>query len=303
MPFFSIIIPSYNRAHMLPVAIQSVINQTYHDWELIIVDDGSTDNTKEVVASYNHDRIIYIWQANQERSVARNNGIKNAKGEYVCFLDSDDYYLPDRLKKFNEFILKEKHSKLLIFSGIIIENKGGFNNIEIDDSLYYKINIFDYLTSIIIATPQICVSASILEEFNFNPDFRLSEDMELCFRIAKKYPVVPQKDNLTIVQYEHEDRTVGYRYCNTSKEQIVTWRYILNKDHSGRFISKKYKNGIMGQLFFNEAKYFMFNNLKYNAIAKIFKSIVVNPINNQNKHRLYCLINLLLLKIPDEYLK
>ena len=93
-PYFSIIIPAFNRAHLISKAIDSVIAQTFEDWELIIVDDGSTDNTKDLICNYQEkdSRINYIFQKNAERSAARNNGIANAKGEYICFLDSDDYW-------------------------------------------------------------------------------------------------------------------------------------------------------------------------------------------------------------------
>lgn len=303
MPYFSIIIPTYNRAYILSIAINSVLNQTFSDWELIVVDDGSIDNTKDLVLAYKDSRIHYIYQENAERSAARNNGINHAKGAYICFLDSDDYFLPERLKKIYDFIIENKNPISLIFSGIIYENKSLFTEREVDSSSLLLNNVFDYLTSIIIATPQICVSATILEEFKFNPKFRFSEDLELCFRIAHKYPIIPQKNNLTIVQLEHEYRTVGYKNHNTSKEQIITWNHILDKNHSGKFISKKYKRWIKGQLFFNEAKYYMFKNMKYDAVLMILKSIVADFKSNQNKHRLYCLFNLLLMKLPQEYSK
>ncbi|HPY82753.1 MAG TPA: glycosyltransferase family A protein, partial [Bacteroidales bacterium] len=78
MPLFSIIIPTYNRAHILPRTIASVLAQTYSNWECIIVDDGSTDSTKDLIASYSDTRIKYVYQHNAERSAARNNGIRNA---------------------------------------------------------------------------------------------------------------------------------------------------------------------------------------------------------------------------------
>ena len=109
-PFFSIIIPSYNRAHVLPVTIKSVLHQTYKNWELIIVDDGSIDNTKEVVEKINDTRVRYIYQENAERSAARNNGIRNAKGDWICFLDSDDSYKKNHLNNFYKEILKQKAS-------------------------------------------------------------------------------------------------------------------------------------------------------------------------------------------------
>ncbi|HKK53946.1 MAG TPA: glycosyltransferase family A protein [Patescibacteria group bacterium] len=103
-PKISVIIPTYNRANFLPRAIKSVLNQTFKDFELIIVDDGSTDNTKEVINNYlkNDDRIKYIYQQNSGGPPKpKNTGIKIAKGEYIAFLDSDDEWFKDKLKKTN----------------------------------------------------------------------------------------------------------------------------------------------------------------------------------------------------------
>jgi len=110
MPKVSVIIPTYNRADLLPRAIQSVINQTYKDWELLIVDDGSTDNTKEVVEKFvkKDPRIKYFYKENGGQGSARNLGIKNSKGSYVICLDSDD------------ILLKKMVSELLM----LIEQRG-----------------------------------------------------------------------------------------------------------------------------------------------------------------------------------
>lgn len=102
MPKVSIIIPTYNRADLLPRAIGSVINQTYKNWELIIVDDGSTDNSKEVISGYlkSEIRIKYLFELNSGgASAPRNLGISKASGEYITFLDSDDEYLPTNLER------------------------------------------------------------------------------------------------------------------------------------------------------------------------------------------------------------
>jgi len=98
MPKVSVIIPTYNRADMVGDAIQSVLDQTYADWELIVVDDGSEDNTRDVVASYNDSRVRYIYQDNMKLPGARNTGIRASTGEYVAFLDSDDLFLPEKLQ-------------------------------------------------------------------------------------------------------------------------------------------------------------------------------------------------------------
>ncbi|MEM7548224.1 MAG: glycosyltransferase family 2 protein [Bacteroidota bacterium] len=99
-PLVSIITPTYNYAIFLPEIIQSVLDQTYENWELIIVDDGSTDNTSEVVQPYLKDhRICYIYQDNTGVSTARNKGIEKANGDYIQFLDADDLISKDKLKR------------------------------------------------------------------------------------------------------------------------------------------------------------------------------------------------------------
>lgn len=97
LPFFSIVIPTYNRAGFLGVALRSVLEQQYHHWEVLVVDDGSTDNTAQVVADLADLRIHYLPQENRERGAARNHGLARAQGQYVVFLDSDDELLPHHL--------------------------------------------------------------------------------------------------------------------------------------------------------------------------------------------------------------
>lgn len=96
-PTVSIIIPTYNRADLVGRAIESVLAQTRPDWEAIVVDDGSTDNTRQIVAQYPDPRIRYIYQENKKLPGARNTGIRNSQGTYLAFLDSDDRFLPDKL--------------------------------------------------------------------------------------------------------------------------------------------------------------------------------------------------------------
>ena len=111
----SIILPTYNREDFILTAINSVVAQTYNDWELIIIDDGSTDSTKDFIAPYTKDlRIRYYFQKNQERSAARNNGIDLAKGKFICFLDSDDYYLSNHLSILNDEIEKLHNPNIIL---------------------------------------------------------------------------------------------------------------------------------------------------------------------------------------------
>src|SRR6478736_3287941 len=98
---FSVVIPTYNRASTLPRAIRSVLEQTYADVELVIVDDGSTDDTAEVVGAFADARITYLRQTNRGVSAARNAGAAAATGDFIVFLDSDDQLLPEAVQRYS----------------------------------------------------------------------------------------------------------------------------------------------------------------------------------------------------------
>lgn len=113
MPQVSVVIPTYNSARFVPTAVESALAQTHQDFELIVVDDGSTDATREVLAPY-RDRLTYIYRENQERSAARNTGIRAATGEYVAFLDADDAWLSDKLER-QVSVLAEHPEAVLVY--------------------------------------------------------------------------------------------------------------------------------------------------------------------------------------------
>lgn len=117
-PLVSIITPTLNRARLLPDAIKSVLGQTFSDWEHIIVDDGSTDNTEDVVRKFTDNRIIYINRFKQRGiSAARNLGLRLASGKYIAFLDSDDLLAPKSLSLRARFL--EKHPRVALACGLM----------------------------------------------------------------------------------------------------------------------------------------------------------------------------------------
>lgn len=102
-PLVSVIIPSYNSGKYIAEAIQSVFNQTYDNIEVIVVNDGSTDCTQDAVKPFLH-KIKYIYQTNAGVSAARNKGFHNSKGDYICFMDADDWYYPENIKTKAEYL-------------------------------------------------------------------------------------------------------------------------------------------------------------------------------------------------------
>jgi len=121
MPLVSVIIPTYQHAHFLNATIESVLNQTFTNFELIVVDDGSTDSTKDVCTAYG-DKVIYIYQENSGQASARNTGIKKSKGEFISFLDSDDEWLPVKLEIEMDYL--NKHPQV----GLVYSNYNYFGS-------------------------------------------------------------------------------------------------------------------------------------------------------------------------------
>jgi len=113
--FFSIVIPTYNRSSQVKEAVYSVLNQTFTSFEVIVVDDGSSDDTEQVVSSIMtlDSRVRYVYQENKERGAARNHGISLAKGKWICFLDSDDIFLPIHLEEIYREIKKKIPEKIV----------------------------------------------------------------------------------------------------------------------------------------------------------------------------------------------
>lgn len=125
MPTVSVVIPTYNRAGVLPRAIDSVLNQTVDDLELIIVDDGSTDHTIPVIEAYNDPRVrVVSHESNRGASAARNTGIDNANGQYVAFLDSDDEWKAEKLERQLDLLSERSDDWVAAYCGFEIHSSG-----------------------------------------------------------------------------------------------------------------------------------------------------------------------------------
>lgn len=186
MPKVSVIIPTYNRARFVGEAIDSVLAQTYKDYEIIVVDDGSTDNTQEVLKHYGH-KIRYFRQENKGISAARNLALEKARGEYIAFLDDDDLWLPEKLEKQIDvlernpdlaFVASETH--VINGKGEIIDRfKRGKGDVETFENLRQQYFV-PMLTTV--------VRRKCLDSVGgFNPSLPICQDHDLWLRLAKIY--------------------------------------------------------------------------------------------------------------------
>lgn len=127
-PAVSVIIPTYNRAKTIERAVNSVLNQTFSDLELLVVDDCSTDDTAEIIKNYKDERLVYIrHEKNRGEGGARNTGIQNSRAEYIAFLDSDDEWLPDKLSKQLQLIQESLPNIGVVYSHYIMQYEGSFD--------------------------------------------------------------------------------------------------------------------------------------------------------------------------------
>lgn len=130
MPLVSVIIPTYNRATTLPQSIESVLNQTLDDFELLVVDDASTDRTESVVESYDDPRVTYLsHETNRGGSTARNTGLEYATGEYVAYLDSDDAFFPAKLERQVATLERRSDEWIAAYCGVEMVSEGGSNRL------------------------------------------------------------------------------------------------------------------------------------------------------------------------------
>jgi glycosyltransferase involved in cell wall biosynthesis len=299
-PFFSIILPTYNRAHLIKTAVNSVLMQTFLDWELIIVDDGSTDNTKEVISEFSSSerRIKYFYQENQERSIARNNGIEQSSGQYICFLDSDDYFLPEKLEQLHNFIKVSIQNDSVFYDGLSFFINNSVVKIPLPTKKEYE-TIHEFLFKNPLGSLQICAPAKVFKEFKFNPSLRIGEDVELWLRIANKFEFIPI-DIFNTIALEHDDRSVNLKKYNSAKELMKQIKYIF-KLHDETKISKQTRKTVLSNCMFNISKHYILNGDRLKSIFWIIKSINVDFKNVQNKHRLYCVIKLSTFQNIQEY--
>lgn len=260
-PLISIIIPTYNRAHLILNAINSVINQTYDNWELIVVDDASYDNTDEVIKNLSDHRIKYIKsETNGGNAAARNIGVKAASGEYISFLDSDDLMESNCLEEFFN-VLKNKPDTKFAFGGYYILNTQTNHKTKV---LWRPDPSKSFLKELKIGTGcGLLVKAEVFEKVGFFDErLRVAVDTDWLIRVEKKYSY-EVIENYLITVFTHG----GERVRNDKTQLLKSYNIIFEKNKKSiyndkallfkflyklQFLNYQCRNNELGNYFFKE---------------------------------------------------
>ena len=290
-PFFSIVIPTYNRGNLISRCIDSIIAQTYTNWEAIIVDNYSEDNTENIVLSYNDDRIRFIKNHNYGViAVSRNKALEMAKGDWICFLDSDDTWLPNKLETILPYV--EKYD--LVYHGYILNVDKSYPR-RMRHSYFYKVreNTLEYVIQRGDPFSPSCTSISRKSlghiRFDESRDLFAVEDYDFFLQILEKGVRIKYLKKLLSI-YElggcsQDDKSID-RDCNL----YMKWKPKLSSEVFKQVLNVlEYKKAGMSRKIrdYKTAQNLYFKILKTSSIPSIkFKALKGYCIS-----KLHCLLD------------
>lgn len=231
IPEVSVIIPTFNRADLLAQAIDSVLSQSYTDFELIVVDDGSTDATQALLSQY-RGRIRYLFQENRGVSAARNLGIKAARGLYICLLDSDDLWLRDKLKE--QIRLMKGDPKIRVSYTDEVWTRGGKRVNQGKRHRKYSGWILRKLLPLCLISPSsVMIERGVFEEVGlFDESFPVCEDYDLWLRIGSRMSIYLIEKPLIVKRGGRADQ-LSRIYWGQDRFRIKALVKLLSQDGVG----------------------------------------------------------------------
>lgn len=248
----SVIIVVYNGEKYIEAAIKSVLNQTYKDIELVVADDGSTDNTKKIVEKYKN--IVYVYQENRGEGSARNLGIEASKGEYLAFLDADDLYAPDKIEKQLKILLEDNNIDVVYNDLKVVDENLNYLNILKSEGIYEKRQ--DLLANIIyrqVIQGPICmmIRRNCIKDIKWSEELVYTVDYEYVMKLAFKYNFKYLEEPLYI--YRRHESNLSNKHNATVEEEMkivkklgidniksIVSKSTFNEDEKKMLLSKIY---------------------------------------------------------------
>lgn len=277
-PFFSVIIPTFNRADLIETTLNTVFNQSFKDYEIIVVDNCSTDNTKEILTPLvKQQKIVFIQHdKNYERAKSRNTGMRHARGEYVTFLDSDDLMYEHNLSDAYQFSTVNPTIKL-------------FHNLyELVDSRHEPIYQYEFpklrnvVRQISIGNFLSCIGVflqkDIYEAFSFNEDASItgSEDWDFWLRIIGRHPQIGRINKINNGILHHSGRTVNNQAINQVIERKLKIIEQLKNDNHYSRVYKPYFKVMEANVYIYAAITANANRLYYSAKKLLYKALQID---------------------------
>lgn len=297
----SVIIPTFNRAKLITRSVKSVLNQTYENIEIIVVDDGGSDNTKEVLSKIKDNRLKYYrLRKNSGTGAARNYGISKATGNYIAFQDSDDLFLKNKLE-FQMNNMKKNKSDMDFCRIKIYDKKSDFLIPTDDDELVIRNKgILEKLCyGNVVSTQAILIKRDVLDDVKFDHDIPNTDDYDLALRVAIKYKVSYTNEVLVELYRQNDSISFSDEKLKKSCATMLKKHYDLKpelEDILVRHLAFEY-----GRM--EIAKYNYENNLLQEKISKMNEDNKKLVDENKTLYNELSIVNKNYEKLYDDYNK
>lgn len=253
---FSVVVPLYNKEISIQNTIQSVLKQTYQNFEIIVVDDGSTDRSSKRVGEIQDPRIKVVHQKNQGVSAARNRGIQEAKYEWIALLDGDDLWEIHHLEEVKKMMQRYPNEEVYVTSFEYSDNRKMFKHPRDTDIFIIKNYFKEAVRESLIWTSIIVINKKCFQNIGyFNTNLTRGEDMDLWVRLAKKYSIVKSSKVTATYRVDAENRT------SLSKDLEKYYIYYFNIDDNLNIDEKNFYKAIL------------FKNLYAYLVRRDFKNV------------------------------
>lgn len=281
LPFFSVVIPTYNRKNAIKKAIDSVLTQSFQDFEIIVIDNGSTDGTRQFIQSYSNAKIKYFYQIGSGSPASpRNAGIRESLAPWICFLDSDDYWLPNKLEALSQAIKVNKNADVFYHYETMLNQSTGKETLlshhrRLDNM--YK-DMLEYGNQ--LSTSATTIRKSFLSDhqlfFNESHDFDIVEDYDLWLRIAnKKAEFFMLKEVLGVYMVNGQNFISDWGLYITNLKNLYRVHIYEIQDYE-KDISKLWRSKLI-EIELLKMGYF-FRSHQYKLLFKhLFKTVIKNP--------------------------
>ncbi|MBP7507587.1 MAG: glycosyltransferase family 2 protein [Prolixibacteraceae bacterium] len=277
----SVVIPTFNHENFVIQAIQSVFDQTYKNYELIVVDDGSTDNTKDRVSSLFDGRLKYIYQANKGLSAARNTGIKYSGYEYVAFLDADDKWLPNKLE-LQVARMNQDPGIGLLGCGYYVINEKGVIEMEVPGSPVKDQNKFKkslFIRNIVSGSGSgVLIRREVLSKVGFfDETLTASEDWDMWLRIAGYYKIDILEEVLVKIMHRSNSMSAPVNAAKMLSNALKILEKNLKSGYGNKFIN--IKKTAYSDRYYRAAEAFYLLGEKKEARQLVTKSFLLDPFS------------------------